>query len=91
MKVEINETGGEYKGVFANLRTTNRVGTPHQRFTYHIQIGNTTIEVEEKDAVNLSEDLLNCVSDANNPNSDMRKRWAERFEDNGDGTVTIRG
>ena len=91
MRVEIDETSGEYKGVYANLKTTRRVGLPEQRFTYVLHIGNVSLEIEEKDAVQISEDLLNCVSDSHDPNSEMRRRWAARFHDNGDGTFTING
>ena len=93
MTVEFDATKDDYKGVHAKLRTTRSPAQayPQQRFTYVMQIGSVFVEIEEKTAVQLSEDLINCVSDANDPNSAMRKRWAERFQDNGDGTVTFRG
>jgi len=90
VKVEVDSTGAnDYRGVHAKLRTTQTTGMPLQRFTFVIQIGNVSLEIEGKDAVNLSEDLMNCVSDAHDPTSEMRKRWAERITDNGDGTVSF--
>lgn len=92
MGLKYDAVSEEYKGVLVNRSVTpNPFGPPSVKFTYLIVVGAMTIQISEKTAVDLSEDLINTVSQANDPTSPLNRRFAESVEQNPDGTYTFNG
>ena len=78
--MKFNSTdSGTYRGV-----TVTMYGIPHRQGsvtanltipTYVIQFGDLTIEIDEATAVKLGDDLLDKVSQVNDPDSNFNEYW----------------